>query len=107
MLHDLGTTLARLGEQTGNSDFLRRAVTAYREALKERTRARVPLNWAGTQFNLAILRGVMAERSGRAEEATQAVAHAEGALEVYREAGATHYIDRGERLLARLRAEAE
>jgi hypothetical protein len=31
---------------------LEEAVAAYRDALKERTRERVPLDWAGTQNNL-------------------------------------------------------
>jgi tetratricopeptide (TPR) repeat protein len=41
-----------IGEQRGDSDSLRRAVAAYRQALKVYTRERVPLDWAGTQNNL-------------------------------------------------------
>jgi hypothetical protein len=39
---NLGSALARLGEGT---ERLEEAVSAYREALKERTRERVPLDW--------------------------------------------------------------
>lgn len=53
-LNDLGTALATLGQREPGTVRLEHAVTAYRDALKERTRDRVPLQWAMTQMNLAI-----------------------------------------------------
>ena len=48
----LGTALAALGERERGTERLEQAVAAYTEALKEHTRARVPLGWAMTQNNL-------------------------------------------------------
>jgi hypothetical protein len=42
----------RLGERASGTVRLEEAVTAYREALQERTREQVPLDWAMTQNNL-------------------------------------------------------
>ena len=50
--NNLGTALRALGERESGTARLEEAVAAYREALKERTRERVPLEWAGTQNNL-------------------------------------------------------
>ena len=44
--------LKALGERESGTARLEEAVAAYREALQERTRARVPLDWAMTQINL-------------------------------------------------------
>ncbi len=41
-----------LGERESGTARLDEAVAAYREALKEWTRERVPLDWATTQNNL-------------------------------------------------------
>jgi tetratricopeptide (TPR) repeat protein len=51
-LDTLGTALATLGERESGTARLEEAVLAFREALKERTRERVPLQWATTQNNL-------------------------------------------------------
>jgi tetratricopeptide (TPR) repeat protein len=48
----LGNALARLGERERGTEMLTKAVDAYREALKEWTHERVPLEWAATQNNL-------------------------------------------------------
>ena len=48
----LGNALATLGERERGPERLEQAVAAYTEALKERTRARVPLDWAMVQNNL-------------------------------------------------------
>ena len=71
----LANALRILGEQSGQNQPLEEAVTAYQEALKERTRERVPLDWAATQNNLgnALLR--LGEReigTARLEEAVKA-----------------------------------
>ncbi|MBI1330928.1 MAG: tetratricopeptide repeat protein, partial [Alphaproteobacteria bacterium] len=75
VFHAYALACARLGEQKGDSSFLLAAVTAYREALKECTRERVPLPWATTQNNLGnALRSLGERESGtaRLEEAVTA-----------------------------------
>jgi hypothetical protein len=42
-----GAALRKLGERESGTGKLEEAVLAYREALKEYTRERVPLYWAG------------------------------------------------------------
>jgi hypothetical protein len=49
---NLGATLEALGARESGTERLEQAVAAYREALQEYTRERVPLNWAMTQTNL-------------------------------------------------------
>jgi hypothetical protein len=50
--NNLGNALCEIGERRGETDSLEEAVAAFREALKEYTRERVPLDWARTQSNL-------------------------------------------------------
>jgi tetratricopeptide (TPR) repeat protein len=74
-LNDLGIALEELGERESGPARLEEAVQAYRAALEERTRERVPLDWAMTQTNLgAALRALGERESGtaRLEEAVQA-----------------------------------
>ena len=49
---NLGNALATLGARESGTARLEEAVAAYRAALEEHTRARVPLEWARTQQNL-------------------------------------------------------
>ena len=46
---NLGNALPTLGERESGTTRLEEAVAAYRAALEEHTRARVPLEWARTQ----------------------------------------------------------
>ena len=65
---------------------------AYREALKEYTRAKVPLSWAMTQNNLGAALGNLGERSRDAELVCDALgAHLAG-WEVFTEAEASYYV---------------
>ena len=48
-------------------------MTAYTEALKERTRERVPLDWAMTQNNLGTALATLGERESGTERLEQAV----------------------------------
>ena len=48
----LGNALSNLGRRENGTAKLEEAAAAYREALKEQTRERVPLQWAGAQNNL-------------------------------------------------------
>lgn len=49
---DLATVLTSVGMRESGTIRLEEAVVAYREALKEITRERVPLDWATIQNNL-------------------------------------------------------
>jgi tetratricopeptide (TPR) repeat protein len=68
-----------LGEHESGTARLEEAVAAYREALKEQTRERVPLDWAMTQTNL----GNTLSSLGQRERGT---ARLEEAVAAYREA---------------------
>jgi hypothetical protein len=72
---------AVLGEQSGEQEWLHHAIVTYREALAERTRERVPLDWAMTQNNLgnALLR--LGERESGTARLEEAVAAYRAALE--------------------------
>ncbi len=74
-LSDLDLGNCDVGERESGTGKLEEAVAAYREALKERTRERVPLDWARTQMNLgtALLRlGERESGTGKLEEAVTA-----------------------------------
>jgi tetratricopeptide (TPR) repeat protein len=59
---NLGTALWTLGDRESGMARLEEAVAAYRDALKERTRERVPLDWATTQNNLETALRLLDER---------------------------------------------
>ena len=82
---NLGNALVSLGERESGTDKLDEAVAAYREALKERTRARVPLDWAMTQMNLGTaLRSLGERESGSGtDKLNEAVAAYREALKEY------------------------
>jgi hypothetical protein len=55
--------LRRRGERESGTARLEEAVAAYRDALKEYTRERVPLHWAGSLGNQSIAFMYLAERT--------------------------------------------
>ena len=70
--NNLGNALSTLGERESGTARLEEAVTAYRAALEEWTRERVPLDWAMTQNNLGNALSTLGEResgTARLEEA--------------------------------------
>ena len=75
----LADALQTLGDQSGQNAPLQEAVDAYRAALQELTRERVPLDWAVTQNNL----GNALSRLGERESGTQRL---EEAVDAYRAA---------------------
>jgi hypothetical protein len=104
---NLGEALVALGERESNTTRLEGAIAAYRAAQAERKRERGPFEWAKTQEDLAIVFRVLATRSSsnaRGAYLQDALEAADGALEVYRAGKAGYYIDRGERLQARILA---
>ena len=73
--NNLGTALRTLGAREGETMRLEESVLAYRAALEERTRERVPLDWAATQNDLGTALRALGEReseTGRLEEAVSA-----------------------------------
>lgn len=98
--NNLGVALQRLGRRENGTSTLERAVEAFDFALEERVRSRVPYYWAHTQENLAETYLLLADRCP--EPLTmlkKARSCARGALDVYRDGGATHDISTIERLL--------
>jgi len=61
------------GEREGGTAKLEQAVAAFREALKERTREHVPLDWASTQSNLGFTFMRLGERESETEKLKEAV----------------------------------
>src|SRR5208337_4219921 len=57
------------------------AIAAYRAALEERTRERVPLDWAATQTNLGAALRALGERESGTARLQEAVAAYRAALE--------------------------
>jgi tetratricopeptide (TPR) repeat protein len=77
----LGITLSEIGEQAGDNSALIGAVEAYRAALEEQTRDRVPLQWAMTQSNLGNALKTLGERESGTAHLTEAVSAYRAALE--------------------------
>jgi tetratricopeptide (TPR) repeat protein len=80
---NLGNALAMLGERESGTERLEEAVLAYREALKECTPDRVPLDWARTQMNLGNALSTLGERESGTERLEQAVLAYREALKEY------------------------
>ena len=60
--NNLGTALRTLGERESGTARLEEAVDAYRAAMLERPRERVPPHWATTQRNLDRAQALLSER---------------------------------------------
>jgi tetratricopeptide (TPR) repeat protein len=82
--HNFGNALSTLGERLSGTSLLEEAVAAFRAALEERTRARVPLDWAATQNNLGNVLRILGERERGTEKLKQAVEAYRAALEEWR-----------------------
>ncbi len=80
-LNDLAVSLMELGQRETGTARLEEAVAAYRAALQERTRERVPLGWAGTQMNLGTALRILGEREAGTARLEEAVAAYRAALE--------------------------
>jgi Tetratricopeptide repeat len=110
MQNNLGIALSNLGERESGTARLEEAVAAYRAALLERTRDKVPLDWAMTQNNLGNALGSVGERQAPADKAKGcamlegARGHYAEALEEYRKAGASYYVEMARDNIAKLDA---
>ncbi|MCL2385268.1 MAG: hypothetical protein FWC84_05515, partial [Alphaproteobacteria bacterium] len=69
----LGQTLGLLGAREKRPARLEEAVVAYREALKENHRERVPLQWAANQMHLGVALKSLADRESGCERLIEAV----------------------------------
>jgi tetratricopeptide (TPR) repeat protein len=90
--NNLGNALGTLGERESGRARLEEAVAAYRAALEEWTRERVPLDWAGTQNNLGNALQTLGQRESGTARLKEAVAAYGAALEVFVAGGAGHYV---------------
>jgi hypothetical protein len=77
------------GRETGTAR-LEEAVAAYREALQENTRERVPLDWAKSAGNQVVALMLLAERRRDAEFAKLAVQQIEAAFTTLLDGGDAH-----------------
>ncbi len=77
----LGLAAGVVGAQTGENNWLEEAVTAFQAALKERTRERVPVQWAATQNNLGNALAILGERESGTARLEEAMAAYRAALE--------------------------
>ncbi len=81
--HNLGIALVTLGERESGTARLDEAVSAYRAALTERTRDRVPFDWAATQNNLGNALRTLGERESGTARLDEAVSAFRAALTEY------------------------
>ena len=81
LLHVYAIALQTIGLQTGEAQPLLEAISVHRAALKERTRDRVPLDWATTQTYLGDALFTLGERESGTERLEEAVAAYRAALE--------------------------
>jgi tetratricopeptide (TPR) repeat protein len=84
---NLGLALSALGARERSAERLEASIVAYHEALQEYTRERVPLDWAMTIGNRAIAWRIIAERTGDAALARQALEDLTLAAQISREGG--------------------
>jgi hypothetical protein len=103
--HDnLGAALASLGEREGGTARLEEAVAAYRAALEERTRERVPLDWAAGLGNQGVTLMLIADRSNDLVVGETAMRQIETAYETLRSGGQEQWVSYFEWQLAKARA---
>jgi tetratricopeptide (TPR) repeat protein len=81
--NNLGTALSTLGERERGTARLEEALAAFREALKEWTRERVPLQWAMAQNNLGTALSDLGERESGTARLEEAVAAYRDALKEF------------------------
>ena len=78
---NLGNALLALGERESGTARLEEAIAAFRAALEEATRQRVPLDWASTENNLGNALSAFGERESGTARLEEAVVAYRAALE--------------------------
>jgi hypothetical protein len=94
-----------LGERESGTAHLTEAVAAYHAALEERTRDRVPLDWAMTQNNLGTALETLGERESGTAHLTEAAAAWEACLTVTESAWPPAWVQEVHSHIDRARAE--
>src|SRR5439155_7664038 len=79
--NNLGNALERLGERESGTARLEEALAVDRAALEERTRDRVPLDWAETQYSLGDALRMLGQLENGAEHLEEVVSAYGAALE--------------------------
>ncbi|MBK8177233.1 MAG: hypothetical protein IPK66_18840 [Rhodospirillales bacterium] len=87
----LADALRTHGDQSGQNAPLQDAVDAYRAALQEWTRERVPLDWAMTQNNLGNALWTLGDRTRDRAKVGEARQAFNAAFEGFMQAGQEHY----------------
>ena len=103
--NNLGNALQTLGERESGTARLEEAVAAYRAALEERTRERVPLRWAYSQQGLANALAALAKRQNNADLMEQALQSLRGAVEAYQQAGEGYWLPIAQKRVTEMQAE--
>jgi tetratricopeptide (TPR) repeat protein len=82
-LHRQADALYRQGDEQGDNAALRKSIETWHLVLEQRTRERVPLEWAMTQNNLGNTFEALGERESGTARLEEAVAAYRAALEEY------------------------
>ena len=83
--NNLGAPYQTLAEVEAKAENCKRAIEAYAEALKVRTRDRFPMDYAQTKNNLGATYQTLAEVEAKAENCKRAIEAFEEALKIYSE----------------------
>ena len=100
----LGGALWSLGQRESGTARLEQAVSAYRAALEERTRERVPLDWAMDLGNQGVAMKSIAERTNDAVLAKKAFEQINTAYETMRSGGLGPWADYYTKQLSKARS---
>jgi tetratricopeptide (TPR) repeat protein len=106
--NNLGAALRNLGARESGTARLEEAVAACRAALLERTREKVPLDWAKTQNNLGNALWALGEWEAKTDKTKgrktlkTAREHYAAALEEFKRAGASYYVELVQENIARI-----
>jgi hypothetical protein len=99
-MNNLAQALQVYGDQVKSPEVLERAVDACRASLEYRVRERTPLGWAACQNTLGTALFLLDKHRQSTEHLDEAGAAYSGALEVYRQMGATRQAVIAEKNLA-------
>ena len=94
----------RQGDEFGDNAALLSAIEISRTVLRQRTRERVPLDWATTQNNLGTAFATLGERESGTARLEEAVAAIRLAFRVYHDAGYTQHDNYFEKRIAGITA---
>ena len=101
---NLGNVLFILGERESGTAMLEQAVDAFRAALEERTRDRVPLDWAGTTYILGYTEALIGGRVAERDRVLAGIARIESAIPVLEEGGHAVWVEGARTCLDEARA---